>query len=214
MKNTSTATEQYSILIIDDERHAVEYLAAVLGRERYKIFRATNGEEGLKILDHERVDLVLLDISMPVMDGFETLARIRVHKKTKETPVIFLTGYMRDTAHMERGFNLGVNEYLVKPIDSGELLVRVRSMLRMTSAEKKVKQLQSDFFSMLVHDLRGPLSAINSFAELMKDEKVNEESREDILRLITQACNYMLDIITDILDLSKLESEYVTLTKE
>ena len=82
---------------------------------------------------------------MPGLDGFETLSRIRVHKKTKDLPVIFLTGFMRDPQYMERGFGLGVNEYLLKPIDASELLVRVRSILRMTDAEKKVKQLAGRF---------------------------------------------------------------------
>ncbi|MGA9406893.1 MAG: hybrid sensor histidine kinase/response regulator [Bacteroidota bacterium] len=206
--------ETYSILIIDDEISSVEPLAVVLAHEKYKVFRAAAGEEGLAILEKEKIDLVLLDILMPGLDGFETLSRIRVHKKTKDLPVIFLTGFMRDSHSMERGFNLGVNEYLVKPIDTNELIVRVKSILRMTMAERKVKELQSDFFSMLVHDLRGPLTAVRAFTQLMMEEKnLNEQDKDEMLQTIEKASEQMLDLINDILDLSKLESEYVTLNK-
>ena len=206
--------ETYSILIIDDEVSNVEALAAVLGHEGYGVFRATTGEEGLGILEREKIDLVLLDIRMPGLDGFETLSRIRVHKKTKNLPVIFLTGFGRDALSMERGFDLGVNEYLLKPIDTNELIVRVKSILRITVAEKKVMQLQSDFFSMLVHDLRGPLTAVRAFTQLMMEEKnLSEQDKDKMLHTIEKASEQMLDLINDILDLSKLESEYVTLNK-
>lgn len=213
MKNTSQET--YSILVVDDEVPNVEALANVLEHENYKVYRAASGEAGLAILDREKIDLALLDIMMPGFDGFETLARIRVHKKTKDLPVIFLTGFMREPLYMERGFNLGVNEYLVKPIDTSELIVRVKSILRMTVAEKKVKQLQTDFFSMLVHDLRSPLTAVRAFAQLMMEEKkLGEKERTEMLQMIESASVQMLDLINDILDLSKLESEYVTLNKQ
>ena len=207
--------EKYSVLLIDDEVSNVDALAAVLESENYTVYRATAGEQGLEILDKERIDLVLLDILMPGMDGFETLSRIRVHKKTKDLPVIFLTGFMRDPQYMERGFSLGVNEYLLKPIDASELLVRVRSILRMTVAERKVKQLQADFFSMLVHDLRGPLTAVRAFAQLMMEEKhLKDDDRHEMANMIESASVQMLNIINDILDLSKLESQYVTLNRQ
>ena len=207
--------ERYSVLLIDDEAANVDALAAILESENYIVFCATSGEKGLEILDKEKIDLVLLDILMPGLDGFETLSRIRVHKKTKDLPVIFLTGFMRDPQHMERGFDLGVNEYLLKPIDASELLVRVRSILRMTVAEKKVKQLQADFFSMLVHDLRGPLTAVRAFAQLMMEERnLKDEDRNEMANMIETASVQMLNIINDILDLSKLESQYVTLNRQ
>ncbi len=209
-----TSPETYSILVIDDEVSSVNAVASVLEYKDYKVFRATTGEEGLRILDNEKVDLVLLDILMPGLDGFETLSRIRVHKKTKDLPVIFLTGFMRDSRSMERGFNLGVNEYLLKPIDNNELIVRVKSILRMTVAEKKVMRLQSDFFSMLVHDLRGPLTAVRAFTQFLKEEKnLSEQDKDEMLRTIENASEQMLNLINNILDLSKLESEYVALNR-
>ncbi|HTX18966.1 MAG TPA: hybrid sensor histidine kinase/response regulator [Bacteroidota bacterium] len=207
--------QQYSIIVIDDESANVEALSAILQGAGYTVFGAPSGEKGLEIIESEQVDLALLDILMPGLDGFETLSRIRVHKRTKDLPVIFLTGFMRDPQYMERGFNLGVNEYLLKPIETNELLVRVRSILRMTAAEKKVKQLQADFFSMLVHDLRGPLTAVRAFAQLLIEEhSVSDEDRVQMASMIESASVQMLTIINDILDLSKLESQYVALNKQ
>ncbi|HTR81825.1 MAG TPA: response regulator [Bacteroidota bacterium] len=206
--------ERYSILIVDDEVANVDALGVMLEGEQYDVFRATGGEQGLEILEKEKIDLLLLDIVMPRLDGFETLSRLRVHKKTKDLPVIFLTGFMRDPKYMEKGFSLGVNEYLLKPIDPNELLVRVKSILRMTAAENKVKQLQADFFSMLVHDLRGPLTAVRAFTQLLLEEKnIKAEDRNQMVKNIEGASAHMLDLINDILDLSKLESQYVTLDR-
>ncbi|MDE3058836.1 MAG: hybrid sensor histidine kinase/response regulator [Bacteroidota bacterium] len=215
MENHESQRTSYTILIVDDEWQNIETLSAMLHDGEYNILSADNGKTCLEVLEKEKVDLVLLDISMPEMDGFDTLSRIRVHKKTKDLPVIFLTGHMRTSVHMERGFNLGVNEYLVKPIEANELLVRVKSILRMTAAEKKVRQLQMDFFSMLVHDLRGPLGAISAFTHLMlEDNTLSSSDTTEMLAMTESSCEHMLNLINDILDLSKLESEYVSLSKQ
>ena len=215
MESQNLAAEKNAILVIDDEWQSVDFLSTILEHENYTVYRSTSGKEGLAILDREHVDLVLLDVSMPVLDGFETLARIRVHKKTQDIPVIFLTGYMRGSLHMERGFSMGVNEYLMKPIETEELLVRVRSILRMSIAEKKIKKLQADFFSMLVHDLRGPLSAVSMFNQMMlENSEMDADERKEVLTITRNACDHMLGIVNDLLDISKLESEYVTLNRE
>ncbi|MGE5316137.1 MAG: ATP-binding protein [Acidobacteriota bacterium] len=204
--------EQSAILIVDDEDANAGAISAILCHEGFKTFSAGTGMEALAILAGEQVDLVLLDIVLPDIDGFEVLARLRAVPRTKETAVIFLSGNMRDPASIEKGFSLGVNEYLVKPIEPAELLVRVRSLLRLRYAEKRWRQLNADFISMLVHDLRGPLTAVHAFTRLMnEDAELTEAARSEMLRLMDSSCNHMLDIINDILDLSKLEADYVRL---
>ena len=203
------------ILIVDDEANIRLMLRTALRTSGYDVIEAGDGREAIRMIEHDAPDLVVLDVSMPVLDGFETLARIRVHKKTQDIPVIFLTGYMRGSLHMERGFSMGVNEYLMKPIETEELLVRVRSILRMSIAEKKIKKLQADFFSMLVHDLRGPLSAVSMFNQMMlENSEMDADERKEVLTITRNACDHMLGIVNDLLDISKLESEYVTLNRE
>ena len=207
--------EQSTILIVDDEIDNVSAISAILRHEGFKTLSATCGEDGLSVLETEAIDLVLLDIVLPDINGFDVLARLRAQPRTKETAVIFLSGNMRDPESMERGFALGVNEYLVKPIEPAELLVRVRSLLRLRYAEKRWRQLNADFISMLVHDLRGPLTAVHAFTRLMNEEEsdITNAARSEMLRLMDNSCNHMLDIINDLLDLSKLEADYVRLNR-
>jgi two-component system sensor histidine kinase/response regulator len=206
--------EQSTILIVDDELGNVSAISAILRHEGFTTLSATCGEEALRVLANEAVELVLLDIVLPDINGFEVLAKLRAQPRTKETAVIFLSGNVRDPESMEKGFALGVNEYLVKPIEPAELLVRVRSMLRLRYAEKRWRQLNADFISMLVHDLRGPLTAVHAFTRLMnEDGDITEAARSEMLRLMDNSCNHMLDIINDLLDLSKLEADYVRLNR-
>jgi two-component system, sensor histidine kinase and response regulator len=204
--------EQSTILVVDDEVENVTTIGTILRHEGFRTLSAQSGFEALEVLADATVDLVLLDIVLPDIDGFEVLKRLRAAPRTKETAVIFLSGNLRDPASIERGFTLGVNEYLVKPIETAELLVRVRSLLRLRYAEKRWRQLNADFISMLVHDLRGPLTAVHAFTRLLnEDEGITEAARSEMLRLMDNSCNHMLDIINDILDLSKLEADYVRL---
>jgi signal transduction histidine kinase len=207
--------EQSTILIVDDEIGNVSAISAILRHEGLKTLSATCGEDALSVLANDTVELVLLDIVLPDINGFEVLARLRAQPRTKETAVIFLSGNVRDPESMEKGFALGVNEYLVKPIEPAELLVRVRSLLRLRYAEKRWRQLNADFISMLVHDLRGPLTAVHAFTRLMNEEggEITDAARSEMLRLMDNSCNHMLDIINDLLDLSKLEADYVRLNR-
>lgn len=215
MKSIPIEIEQNTILIVDDEVDNISAFSAILRDEGFITLSAASGEAALTILEKESVDLVLLDIVLPDVNGFEVLARLRAQTRTKETAVIFLSGTMRDPVSMEKGFSLGVNEYLVKPIEPAELLVRVRSLLRLRYAEKRWRQLNADFVSMLVHDLRGPLTAVHAFTRLMNEEgdEITNAARSEMLRLMDSSCNHMLDIINDLLDLSKLEADYIRLNR-
>ena len=113
------------ILVIDDELTVVRLVRATLLDDGYTVVTASCGEEALRLLDEERLDLVILDLMMPGMDGFETLRRIR-HRST--TPVIMLTA--RDTdADMIKGFHGGADDYITKPFNPDELSVRVKAVL-------------------------------------------------------------------------------------
>ena len=116
----------YSILICDDEKDIVEALAIYLGGEGYRIFRAYNGEEALEIIREENIQLILMDIMMPVMDGITAMAKIR---QKSNIPIIFLTAKGQDTDKV-LGLNLGADDYVTKPFNPVELMARVRAQLR------------------------------------------------------------------------------------
>lgn len=115
-----------NILICDDEKDIVEALKIYLSNEDYNIFTAYNGKEALNIIENNEIHLVLLDIMMPIMDGIETISKIR---KIKNIPVIFLTAKSEDT-DMILGLNLGADDYITKPFNPLEVQARVKSHIR------------------------------------------------------------------------------------
>src|SRR6188768_2821907 len=116
------------ILIVDDAPANIQSLSAILKAQGYQISIATNGRQALEALARVRPDLILLDIMMPEMDGFETCERIKASTAWREIPIIFLTA-KTETADIVRGFELGAVDYVAKPFNAHELLARVRTHL-------------------------------------------------------------------------------------
>jgi len=117
------------ILIIEDDLDVAEMLNAYLGAQGYQVLTANFGEDGVRICIEERPDLVILDIRLPDMDGYEVANRLRGDRRTKDTPIIFLTD-KRDRADRLQGLELGADDYLTKPFDIQELRLRVRNSLK------------------------------------------------------------------------------------
>ncbi|TBL70786.1 response regulator transcription factor [Paenibacillus thalictri] len=115
-----------SILIVDDDRNIRELIKVYLIKESYMVFEAGNGVAALALLEKERVDLVVLDIMMPQMDGWELCREI---KRTSDLPVLMVTA-KGEAAHKIKGFQLGTDDYIVKPFDPQELVLRVRALLK------------------------------------------------------------------------------------
>jgi len=138
------------ILIVDDTPSNIQSLAAVLQQKGYAISVATNGKQALEVLAKLRPDLILLDVMMPEMDGFETCARIKASPEWHDLPIIFLTA-KADTADIVRGFELGAVDYVAKPFNSHELLARVNTHLTMDRLARENERL-------LLNILPGPIA--------------------------------------------------------
>ena len=117
------------ILIADDHPHGVELLEAYLGETPYQLRTATNGEETLKIVQEWRPDLVLLDIMMPRLSGFEVCKRMRQDPSTRDIGVIMITA-LDQPADVDRAVEAGTDDFLTKPINQGELLHRISALLK------------------------------------------------------------------------------------
>ncbi len=117
-----------TVLVVDDESRMVEFIAMNLELEGFRVVRAANGSEALEKASREHPDLVVLDIMMPEMDGFETLAGLR---ETSSVPVIFLTAKSEEADRI-RGLDLGADDYITKPFSPRELVSRIRAVLRRT----------------------------------------------------------------------------------
>lgn len=123
------------ILAVDDERHIVRLIQVNLERAGYEVVTAYDGREALKKIDEERPDMVVLDVMMPYMDGFETLKQIRANPLTRNLPVIMLTAKAQDQ-DVFKGYTHGADIYLTKPFNPMELLTFVkRIFMEMESDE-------------------------------------------------------------------------------
>ena len=115
------------ILVVDDEPTFVRLIEQVLTNEGYEVFKANNGLEALRLLFVQKPDLVLLDVIMPRMDGWQTCQRIR---EMSDVPIIMLTGKQKAEEDIVRGINYGADDYLLKPVGNKELVAKVRAVLR------------------------------------------------------------------------------------
>ncbi|MDQ3673283.1 MAG: response regulator, partial [Gemmatimonadota bacterium] len=127
--NSSNAGEGACVLIVDDQVHNIELLKVMLMPEGYQLLTATGGEEALAIVARQPPDLILLDVMMPGMDGYEVAAKLKDRTISKHIPIIMVTA-MDDRAGRLLGLNAGADDFLTKPVDRAELSVRVRNLLR------------------------------------------------------------------------------------
>lgn len=119
------------VLVIDDDPAFVRLVEQVITRKGYEVLKAGSGEEGLRLLFHQRPDIVLLDVAMPGMDGWQTCRRIR---DICDTPIIMLTGKHNTEGDIVRGLDYGADDYLIKPVGNKELIARTRAVLRRTES--------------------------------------------------------------------------------
>lgn len=208
--------ERLKILAVDNAPDNLILLDKLLKRQGFNVVNASSGKECLAKSASDHPDLIILDVAMPEMDGFETLKHLRGNEITKSIPVIILTANSKDAKSIEEGFSLGADEYLTKPIDQDELIARVRSILRVVKAEQEIEQLKADFQSMLVHDLRSPLSVIIGVLELAANGEFDKNPGElkEFLGSALETSEKMLGLINDILDVAKLEAGKLQLNKQ
>lgn len=197
------------ILVVDDTEDNLDLLEFALKRKPVRMLRAASGQECLAIAAEKQPDIILLDIQMPEMDGFETLKRLRANPTTTKIPVVFLTAQRKDADSIATGLALGAEQYLTKPIDTDELLVRTKMLIELKRAEAELERTKADFMAMLVHDLRSPLIGVKSVIELLQDSGKGSILGNDHFELLSSAHSSamkLLELISDFLDLSKYEA--------
>ncbi len=160
------------VLIVDDKLENIQVLGGVLKKEGYRINVAQSGLKALDAVEAMIPDLILLDIMMPELDGFETCQRLKTNPKTKNIPVIFLTA-KTEIEDIVRGFELGAIDYVTKPFNIPELLARVNTHLELKftkdELEKSVYE-QKKLLHVLCHDLKAPMGNILSILEIVDEE--------------------------------------------
>jgi signal transduction histidine kinase len=225
----------FVILIVDDNPNNLFTLRALLKRlHDCEIIEASSGMDALGRVLERRVDLILLDVQMPGMDGFETARHLQMTERTRNIPIVFITAVFKADEFIRRGFDIGAVDYLTKPIDDHLLLNRVRLYQAINRRERElmatVEQLhekeqalsiakdvaeaanraKSTFLANMSHELRTPMNAIMGMTNMALRHAVDPKLK-DQLGKIGQASQHLLHVINDILDISKIEADRLTL---
>jgi two-component system sensor histidine kinase/response regulator len=204
---------QDRLLVVDDNEMNRDMLSRRLARDGYRVTTAEDGDQTLVLLQTERFDLILLDVEMPGLSGFEVLQRIRQKYSLAELPVIMATA--RDTSQdMIVGFQNGANDYVTKPIDFPVLLVRIQTQLQL----KALAKLKDEFLQIASHDLKNPLGnvlmAAGLIVELVPPGETMTEEMHEMLSMITNQAKTMQRIIIDFLDFQALQDGQMRLERK
>jgi len=208
------STDPPRILIVDDVKNNVLLMEMLLKKHGYIPISAYSGAEALEKIEQNDIDVVVMDVMMPEMDGFEATRHIKANEKSKHIPVILLTAQRRNLTDMVTGLDSGADEYATKPIDEKELTAKLRALLRIkelydqlndaNTRLRELDQLKNDLTHMIVHDLRNPLTGILGHLQLLKMTELSAE-QSNTLDNALQNAEQLLGMITDLLDISKME---------
>lgn len=193
-----------TILVIEDEAFYRRMIKEYLEDREFIVVETSNGSQALAAAEAQPPDLILLDVIMPGMDGFQVCKSLKNLEKLKDVPVIFITAKM-EPDDIVKGFDAGAVDYLTKPFNSRELLSRVKTHLELKVGRdftQRVSQSRMELLHLLSHDLKNPCFNILSFAKLLEDGSRASE----ILPLIQQSASQMLSIIELVCELQSIES--------
>ena len=214
MSGTTREEAKRSLLVVDDVASNIQVLNQILKAE-YRLYFATDGEQALALAADKLPALILLDVMMPGMDGYEVCRRLKGDPATAAIPVIFVTA-MGDEADETRGLEVGAVDYLVKPVVPAVVKARVRTHLALRDALEELRlknreleemgRLREEVERITRHDIKSPLAGIIGLSEVLLDEEEENHARGEVLRRINQAGYRILDMVNHSLDLYKMES--------
>lgn len=206
---------KYTILIVDDVVSNVLLLQVLLKNEKYNTITASNGIEALSKTEEYMPDLILLDVMMPQMDGFEVANRLKSNPKTATIPIIFLTA-LNSTADIVKGFQSGANDFVSKPFHKEELMARVTHQISLVAAKavilERTEELRKTIvgrdklYSVIAHDLRSPLGSIkmvlNMLVMTLSEEMIGEEMHQ-MLHMANQSTEDVFSLLDNLLKWTK-----------
>ena len=213
--NMEINPSEYKILIVDDVMSNVLLLKVLLTNEKFAIATASNGRQALEQVEKENPDLVLLDVMMPDMSGFEVAQHLKSNPNTADIPIIFLTA-LNSTADIVKGFQVGANDFISKPFNKEELIIRVTHQISLVAAKRlilsKTEELQrtiagrDKLYSVIAHDLRSPMGSnkmvLNMLILNLPSEKIGAEMYE-LLTMANQTTEDVFSLLDNLLKWTK-----------
>jgi len=220
----SFGPDNFNILIVDDTPANLKTLTAIVSERGYQVRPAINGAVALNTTRKKQPDLILLDICMPGMDGYDVCRRLKEDQKTRDIPVIFISA-LDEAVDRVKAFELGGVDYINKPFQPEEVLARIQVQLSLRQMQVRLEQqnnqlqqanaklkerdrLKSQFLANMSHELRTPLNSIIGFTGIILQGIVGElnDEQKKQLNMVYGSAKHLLGLINDILDLSKIEA--------
>lgn len=214
----SENSKDASVLIVDDTEPNVRLLAHVVKKEGYEVMAAFSGGDALSLIEKRKPDIILLDVMMPEMNGFEVCEYLKDHRDYKDIPVIFLSA-LSETDSKVQGFNVGGVDYITKPFQREEVLARIdlHVKLRKLQAElsnkveqlkqreeslQKLNQEKDELMRIVGHDFRNPVTGIMGLASFLKDnlDDIEPAEQTNILGIIKGSGQKLLDLVNGLLN--------------
>ncbi len=211
---TSPLAPHATLLLVDDIPTNLKILLTQLHNQGFRVLVAHDGEDGLRKAHANQPDLILLDIMMPRMDGFEVCRRLKDNKETKHIPVIFMTA-LTDTADKIKGFNAGGVDYVTKPVQTDEVLARINTHLTLRKLQKKLAQQNEEtnlFAHAMVNDLKNPLLRLSNLNVHLL-QQLTQQGNEETYQLadeMQQIGANMLNIVDALLLLISVRTDSVS----
>lgn len=205
--------EKGTLLIVDDIPENVSVLFDFLTSHGYKVLVAEDGENALEKTQYANPHLILLDILMPGIDGFETCRRLKNNPHTKDIPVIFMSA-LSDTVDKVRGFKLGAVDYITKPFHQEEVLARINTHLTIRNLQRELQSQNEEldaFGHTVAHDLKNPLSGVIALTDLLAEKCAHTLDAKCVqhLSFARQSAHKMADIINSLLLLAGISKQTV-----
>ena len=218
----TAATETGLILVVDDDINNRDVLSRRLARQGHEVRTASNGAEALRMIGEGAFDLVLLDIMMPDMDGYEVLAKIKGDKRLQNIPVIMISA-LNEVQSVVRCLEAGAEDYVAKPFNATLLKARIGASLEKKRGRDRetllfeqlkenykhlqvVEKLRDDMRNMIVHDLRTPLTAVIVGVDMLAEQGGLSDMQQEMIDIAVNGGKTLLGMINDLLDVEKMES--------
>lgn len=222
-------SKSYSIMLIDDSLEDLVLLKRILLKHSFKVTTCSSGIEALRLAEEDPPDIFLLDVHMPVMNGFEVCQIIQKNEKLKFIPVVFLSA-LTNPLDKVQGFDVGGVDFISKPFQFDEVFARINTHLRIHSLInaqyrqieknyinlKELELLRDNLVHMIIHDMRTPLSVVSGNLLLMKKDFEKQPPHEKMMRRLldaVQSTETLIGMANNILDVSKMESGRIDLNK-
>ena len=199
---------EYKILIVDDVVSNVLLLKILLTNEKFQVCTANNGTSCIEMAKKEHPDLILLDVMMPDISGFDTAVILKKDEETKDIPIIFLTA-LNTPADLVHGFQVGANDFLTKPFNKEELVMRVMQQISLVAAKRIIEKQNAELlatlnnrdkmYSVIAHDLRSPMASIRMVLNLVVQSASPDTVGPELYALLDQA-NRESEEVHDLLD--------------